>query len=430
MSKNREKNRKQVIIVTQVFYPDTQATSQLLSALATALASETPETIEQKLAVKVLASYPSQARGQASSSHREEQWGQVLIKRGGFKIDSKKSLFHRALAYFSYLLWLFFILLFKVQKHEQVLVVTNPPFAPLVVYFAHRLRSLTRSTFSYFVLLHDIYPDGLLALGKIKTEYWWVRLWKGINRKALGSAQKVITLGRDMSMHCQRVYQLAPNDLQVITNWSPVDFDQAPKYSAEQSDLWKLLPSQAQHPQTLLVQYSGNMGLWHNIEGIVETASYLTESPIHFLMIGDGRRKQSAQDYAQSLGLNNMTWLPFQDLDKLTDSLQCTHLSLVSQRPEVLGIMVPSKYYGILASGRAVIAQAPALSEIALSIEEHQCGIVLSDPNPQKLAEQLRELCADRERVDQMGVQAYHAYQQSYSFSQAVGLFRALFHKT
>ncbi|MAD61109.1 MAG: hypothetical protein CMH49_06320 [Myxococcales bacterium] len=429
MSKNREKTADEVIIITQVFHPDTQATSQLLSTLATALSRSQPQNETQSLKITVLASYPSKVRGQAKRAQSLEQWGDVLIKRGGLKIDSKKSLFHRAFSYLSYLLWLLYVLTFKVNKNHRILVVTNPPFAPLIVYIATRLRSLTRSSFAYYVLLHDIYPDGLLALGKIKSEYWWVKLWRSLNRQTFAAAERVITLGRDMSEHCKNVYQLSSDDLTVITNWSPVDFDLAKKCQASQTDLWQQLPANAQNPKVMLVQYSGNMGLWHDIDGIVEAADLVKDLPIHFLMIGDGRRKPSAQAYAQSLDLNNMTWLPFQDLDKLSDSLQCTHLSLVSQRPEVLGIMVPSKYYGILASGRAVLAQAPAQSEIALSIKEHQCGVVLSDPSPQALAAQLRTLYLDREQVDQMGIHAYHAYQKEYSFSQAVNLFRALLNK-
>ena len=91
--------------------------------------------------------------------------------------------------------------------------------------------------------------------------------------------------------------------------------------------------------------------------------------------------------------------------------------------------MVPSKYYGILASGRAVLAQAPEHSEIALSIKENDCGVVLNDPSSQALATQLRTLYHNRERVDQMGVNAYHAYQRKYSFQQAVSLFKALLHE-
>ena len=59
------------------------------------------------------------------------------------------------------------------------------------------------------VLLHDLYPDGLVALDKARSDAWWVRIWMRLNRAALGRAERVITLGRDMSRHCHDVYQVS-----------------------------------------------------------------------------------------------------------------------------------------------------------------------------------------------------------------------------
>ena len=166
------------------------------------------------------------------------------------------------------------------------------------------------------------------------------------------------------------------------------------------------------------------MGLWHNIDAIVDAASKLQDLPIHFLMIGDGRRKAAAIQRAKNLKLENMTWLPFQPLETLTDSLQCAHLSLISQRADLLGIMVPSKFYGVLASGRGVIAQVPSDSEVGLAVEEHQCGVVLDTADPEHLAVSLRTLYGQPEVVAAMGKAAGDSYVKYYSFEKAVEAFR------
>ena len=143
-------------------------------------------------------------------------------------------------------------------------------------------------------------------------------------------------------------------------------------------------------------------------------------------MIGEGRRRAAALELSKSLDLKNMTWLPFQPLESLTDSLQCAHLSLVSQRPEVLGIMVPSKLYGVLASGRGVLAQAPSESEVAYTLTERACGVVLTTPDASSLAAQLRNLARQPNEVTQMGINARVAYQQHHSYSRAVEMFDQL----
>ena len=413
-----------VVIISQPFYPDSQATSQLLSALAQSLSHPT-ERAHAPLHITVLCSQPSSARGDDREDQvpRYEHWENVEIYRGGWSIDAKRSLSHRALSYGSFLMWLMWRLIFKTTSDDHILVVTNPPFAPMITWLCAKLKRLFGSKLKYSVILHDLYPDGLIALGKLSAHSWWIKLWRRVNRYTLQSSEAVITLGRDMSAYCRDVYQLSDRHCKVITNWSPVNFDEIPLVEPQQTELWRSLPSEVRRADPLLIQYSGNMGLWHNIDGIVEAAKLLEDLPIHFLMIGDGRRKAEAMRYAKELELLNMTWLPFQPLDQLTDSLQCAHLSLVSQRDELLGIMVPSKFYGILASGRGVIAQVPKNSEVALTIEESQCGLVLYKQTPQHLAQCIRAVYPQRARIKKMGQAAHHIYSNIYSFHRAVESF-------
>jgi glycosyltransferase involved in cell wall biosynthesis len=443
--------------VTQVYHPDQQATSQLLSALSAALVDQTKikcdedkgeqepnipimeeevqgkhrttETTQYQASwqVKVLCGYPSNARGDTQSEIlASEQHEGVKIHRGGLKIDAKRSLVHRALAYFAFLTWLTYQLLMHTPAHHRVLVVTNPPFAPLIVWGCSKIRRVFGSSYTYFILLHDLYPDGLIALNKLKASSWWVKVWRWFNRNAFSGAQRVITLGRDMSAYCHTTYQLPHHLMTTITNWSPVEWRPDQYRAAHETSLFQHLPNRARQEGMMLVQYSGNMGLWHNIDDLVRTAALVQDAPIHFIMIGEGRRKASAKQLASELKLSNMTWLPFQPIETLTDSLQCAHLSIVSQRPEVLGVMVPSKLYGILASGRAVIAQVPSTSEVAYTVTDHDCGVVLDSSQPELLARLLHKLSSQLSDVIQMGVAARDAYHQHYAYARAVKSFHKL----
>lgn len=435
------KSRGQLILISQVYYPDQQATSQLLSSLAISLATLDDREVsqpsrrfnlpserlprDQRLSwdVRVLSGHPSQARVGTSKAPVREVHRGVEIKRGGLKVDAKRSLVHRAVAYLSFLTWLTWQLLFRTPTRHRVLVVTNPPFAPLLVWLCARTRGFFGASFTYDVLLHDLYPDGLIALEKVREGAWWVRFWMRLNRVALCGARHVITLGRDMSRHCEETYQVPTSALRCVTNWSPVEWSEQERVRPDQTALFQELPEEARRPGVLLVQYSGNMGLWHNIDELVRAADALRDTPIHFVMIGEGRRKAAAQELAKTLALSNMTWLPFQPLDALTDSLQCAHLSLVSQRPEVLGIMVPSKLYGVLASGRGVIAQVPSHSEVAYTVAEGSCGVVLTSSDASSLSETLKALSERPEEVLQMGINARKVYDRDHSYQRAVDMF-------
>jgi glycosyltransferase involved in cell wall biosynthesis len=397
-------NRK-LVLISQVFHPDEQSTSQLLSGLLAALAG-------QGFDCEALSGFPA-VNAAARSVPRAESWAGIRIRRGGLAIDAKSSFAARALCYGSYCLWLAWRLLFRVPADARVLVVTNPPFAPLLIHWCSWLRG-----WSYDVLLHDVYPDGLVAVGKLPVNSPVARLWRGLNRRALAAAQRVLVLGRDMARLVAERYGVPADKLVYMPNWSP--YEPTGRAPAEATRLWEKLGLHGR----FVVQYSGNMGLWHDMECIVRAAALLHDRPdIVFLLIGQGIRRKAAEELAAQLGARNIIWLPYQDRAALDDSLACCHAALISQRAGLEGVAVPCKLYGILASGRAIIAQVPAGSEVALTVQEEQCGRVVAPGDAAALAAGIVELEKERPATAFMGERAYAAYIAKYSLASAVAAF-------
>lgn len=74
----------------------------------------------------------------------------------------------------------------------------------------------------------------------------------------------------------------------------------------------------------------------------------------------------------------------------------------ISLRPEVKGLVVPSKFYGIACAGRPVIAITARNGEIAWLVEQHGCGLVIEPGRAETLAEALTLLAADDARTAAM----------------------------
>lgn len=397
-------------MVSQVFYPDQESTSQLLSSLLETLSARGHD-------YAVLTGFPGDQALQASCS-RDGNWRGIRIRRGGLRLNYKRSLLTRAAGYGSYCLWLMWRLIFCTPPSVRVLVVTNPPFAPVLVHWCSLLRR-----WSYDVILHDIYPDGLVAVGKLSDRSLIANVWRWLNRLALGAAQQVFVIGRDMAQLCQERYGLEVTRVHYIPHWSPVPFTK--RTTAECTQLWRRLGFRDE----FVVQYSGNMGLWHDMECIVRAAEMLRDEPrIKFLMIGRGRRRVAAEQLSHDLGLNNMLWLPYQPQDQLTDSLACCHAALISQRAGLAGVAVPCKIYGILASGRVVLAQVPVESEVALVLAEEDCGITTAPGDAHALAEAIRSLAGDRKAAENMGLRGFQAYQSKYTVQVAADTFERILH--
>jgi hypothetical protein len=61
-------------------------------------------------------------------------------------------------------------------------------------------------------------------------------------------------------------------------------------------------------------------------------------------------------------------------------------LHWLSLKPELEGLIVPSKFYGIAAAGEPIIAITAADGEIAKLVRNHHCGRVIEPGDGEKLA--------------------------------------------
>ena len=106
--------------------------------------------------------------------------------------------------------------------------------------------------------------------------------------------------------------------------------------------------------------YSGNLGLAHSFDEFLEAARRLRDrSDIVFLFVGDGPRNVEVEAARDSEGLTNIRLIDPVPRDWLHASLSLADVHLISMRPEMNGIVVPGKLYGIMAAGRPIIFVGP-----------------------------------------------------------------------
>ena len=78
----------------------------------------------------------------------------------------------------------------------------------------------------------------------------------------------------------------------------------------------------------------------------------------------------------------------------------------ISLKPALEGLIVPSKFYGIAAAGRPMIAITARDGEIARLVREHSCGLVIEPGQADTLAAALVQLSTDAPSLAAMGVRA------------------------
>jgi len=101
------------------------------------------------------------------------------------------------------------------------------------------------------------------------------------------------------------------------------------------------------------------------------------EDRITFLFIGGGIKMEELKASVERRRLTNFHFLPYQPREQLEDSLAAADVHLTSLIPSLEGLIVPSKFYGILAAGRPVVFVGDPDGELARIIAKSRCGYVV-----------------------------------------------------
>lgn len=154
-----------------------------------------------------------------------------------------------------------------------------------------------------------------------------------------------------------------------------------------------------------VVGYSGNLGRGHEFETVLAAAERLrSDQRFCFLFIGGGNRLAELTHCVRERGLDHLfRFLPYQERRVLKLSLGVPDVHLISLRPELEGLIVPSKLYGIAAAGRPIIAIAASDGEIGRLVRRHDCGVVVEPGEGELLADMLHRLSQNSGRLAEMG---------------------------
>ena len=271
-----------------------------------------------------------------------------------------------------------FLWLWRRPKNTPLLIFSNPPMLAWVAATMRRLRGT-----HFVVMVHDIYPELPVRMGKLKRDGIVERAWSRWNRWAYNLADEVLTLGEYMSRVVQTQFDVATTTagkVHVIYPWA--DTDRIRPMPKEQN------PFALKHEQAdkLTVMYSGNMGLGHDLETMLAATRHIIDQQAHFLFIGAGP-KWSMIDHAlrteQLANVTLLSWLPEEDIPY---SLATADIAMVSLESEVAGLAIPSKAFYSLAAGTPLIVISDEDTELARLVQEHQCGWLVSPGDELALA--------------------------------------------
>ena len=228
-------------------------------------------------------------------------------------------------------------------------------------------------------MLQDVWPDNavqshLISQGSLLYRYF--EMWQ---RYVYKNADRIICISDDMKKFIVSK-NVSAEKIDVIYNWG---------YSDEAVNIpWeknKFVNKFELDREKFYAIYAGNIGKMQNVEVVVNAAKELqNREDIHFLIIGDGARRDAIENMAR--GLNNITMLPMQPRELAVHIYSAAGVNII---PLVAGgtkTAMPSKTGVILSCGQPAVFCFDASERFISMVKKNKVGDVVAPENYKELA--------------------------------------------
>lgn len=385
-----------ICIVSQYFYPSTQATAQLVADIAVQLNHKSNN-------ITVITSTP----GEGYLDH-------VPILRSPAYLESNNNILSKITSGFLFAIYTSVYVLFRHNPGTTYLLFSNPPFICSLFALLTLLKKVR-----YIFVYQDLFPQSAVISGILPAVGPLTLFWQTLMNFGCSRASNIIVLSNSMKRSLsKRMPRLLPKTV-VIHNWSV-----SPTIS--KTTVKKDFRAEWNASSDLILLYSGNLGRLHDIITFLECARLLTNNPVKFVFCGHGPKLEQVKRYIQAYGLSNVIVQPPVALEQLNSLFLSADIALMSTIPGATSLIAPSKLYGILASGKPVFYVGDESSEIAQLINTSKSGKTFSNGDSLLLSKVILNLINNSQALDLYAKASSKAYSTYFGLNKSIPKYQAL----
>ena len=172
--------------------------------------------------------------------------------------------------------------------------------------------------------------------------------------------------------------------VQVLPNWSHLPPATMDRDAVRRSLGWD--------PEAWIVLHAGNMGLKQGLEQVLDAARSArnADGTVRFVLMGDGSQRASLE--AAATDIPEVEFRPFVPQDQLPDVLAAADVLLLSERPTVVDMSLPSKLTSYFSAGRPVVAAVHPDGASARELARADGGVATAAGDPEGLVRAIIDL--------------------------------------
>lgn len=363
-----------ILVVSQYFWPESFLVNDLVEGL-----------VERGHTVTVLTGRPNYPDGKLFPGYGllrpvHEDYRGARVVRVPLVPRGKGGKVRLVLNYLSYVFSASLLGPILCRGRYDVIFVYEP--SPVTVGLpAAVMKAFKRAPIMFWV--QDLWPETLAATGAVQSRRlldWVSRMVRYIYRRC----DLVLVQSREFKPKIEAL-GADPECICYFPNWAASFY--RPVRLEEDT------PERDSLPLGFRVIFGGNIGVAQSFETILAAAERLREySDIHWIIIGEGRRRKSVEESVERSGLGANVYLigarPPEQMPRyfaLADALLVT-----LRNEEIFSLTVPGKVQSYLACGRPIVAAIDG--EGARVVQESGAGLVAPAEDADALAESVLEL--------------------------------------
>ena len=367
-----------VLFVTQHFPPEVGAAQNRVGTFSKGLAARGHE-------LTVVCAQPNHPQGVFQPGYGKKpvyttQEDGLTVRRIWLATSPKKTLPWRLAVYSSFAATAS-AMIARLPRHD-VAFISSPPL-PGVLAAAAAARA--RRT-PYVADIRDLWPAAAVALGELTQPQIVAALERAEARLYRSAAAVTATT----APFCRHIDAVAGRHVSVHLPNGATDA------------LYEMPVEPPPNGDELVIGYAGNLGLAQGLGIVIDAADRLRDTPVRFVLIGDGPRGAALRADAAQRGLTNVEFRPEVPQREIGAFMQSCDVMLVPLADQpALADFIPSKLYDAMAVSRAAIVASRG--EAASLATETGGGLVVEPEDGEALAAVVRELEADRPRMIAIG---------------------------
>ena len=318
-----------ILFLTDNFPPE-------VNAPATRTFEHCKEWVKNGVDVTIITCAPNFPQGKVYEGYKNKLYQTEYVE--GIKVirvwsymTANKGTVKRTLDYISFMISSFLAGLFL---KTDLIVATSPQFftaisGSLLGFFKRK---------KWIMEVRDIWPESIKAVGAV-ADSPIIRVFEWLEKRMYASASKIVIVTHGLKRQLVEHHGIAADKIEVVTNGiNPSSLVHTKSKEAFAKELGL--------EGKTIIGYIGTHGMAHGLDFVLKSASKIKQANIHFLLVGDGAKREELLSLKEELNLTNVTMLPSVGKSEVANFYELIDIGLVNLiKSDLFLSAIPSKLF-------------------------------------------------------------------------------------